>query len=256
MSKHFFLVLCLAAFTVALHAETVTLKTGKVVEGTILIQNDEVIILKDYNGQRYQFMMSDVQSVSQPSTEQAEATPEEQSTKAAGTTSTKKTAFLLELAGGGSTVPTFNTGGFGSADILIGSRQLLQRAIFLGGGIGWHGDFIPNPSDTAAQIDAYHFLPIQFAARIPLMSGVHSPFVGIGLGYGIAMSKDYKGGVYASIDAGYRYQINHTAALFVGFQAQFQQATINVVETFDESSYTNPTGRSFVRYGLKLGLLF
>ena len=51
-------------FAVTAAAETVTLRSGKVITGTILIQNDEVVIIRDANGARHQYPAAEVLSVS------------------------------------------------------------------------------------------------------------------------------------------------------------------------------------------------
>ena len=76
------------------------------------------------------------------------------------------------------------------------------------------------------------------------------------LGYGVALSKDYLGGLYASIDFGYRYQINEKTALAVVASAQFQQAKIAATEIINGNTFTNYTGRYLVSPELKLVLMF
>ena len=91
---------------------------------------------------------------------------------------------------------------------------------------------------------------------MPFIEATHAPVFGIALGYGIAMSKNYTGGLYAGIDFGYRYQINAKSALAVVVFAQFQQAKVNVVETVEGVEFINKTGRDFVTPGVKLALYF
>ena len=76
------------------------------------------------------------------------------------------------------------------------------------------------------------------------------------LGYGVALSKEYKGGLYASIDFGYRYQINAKTALAIVASAQFQQAKMAATEIIDGNTFTNYTGRYLVSPELKLVFMF
>ena len=43
--------------------EVVTLRSGKVMTGTVIVQNDEVLILRDANGARFQFPAAEVVKV-------------------------------------------------------------------------------------------------------------------------------------------------------------------------------------------------
>ena len=104
--------------------------------------------------------------------------------------------------------------------------------------------------------EKYNFLPVQVALRLPLLEQKHAPVFGMALGYGIALSKTYKGGLYASIDFGYRYQINEKSALAVVASAQFQQAKIAAAEIVEGNTFTNYTGRYLVSPELKLVFMF
>ena len=91
---------------------------------------------------------------------------------------------------------------------------------------------------------------------MPLIETGHAPVFGVSLGYGIALSKNYLGGIYTGLDFGYRCQLNPKVALSLVAFAQLQQATINLIETIDDNEYTNRTGRVFITPGLKLALYF
>jgi hypothetical protein len=84
----------------------------------------------------------------------------------------------------------------------------------------------------------------------------HAPLFGVALGYGIAMSKNYVGGIYAGVDLGYRCQLNPKTALALTLFAQFQQARVKKVETIEEETFVNFTGCNLVSPGLKLALFF
>ena len=46
-----------------LWAEVVTLRTGQMVKGEVLLQNEEVVIVRTKNGMRYQYPASEVVSI-------------------------------------------------------------------------------------------------------------------------------------------------------------------------------------------------
>ena len=230
---------------VCAHAETLILRTGARVKGEILFQNEEVVIIRNAEGARFQYPRAEVQEILMVDpVEEVEVVEE---TKAEISTS-KKVAISLELGGGAACIPNSAVGGGFSVDFLVGSHHIGQRHIFLGAGLGYHGMFIGA--------EKYNFLPIQLALRLPLLEQKHAPLFGMALGYGIALSKDYKGGIYAGLDFGYRYQINEKTALAVVASAQFQQAKIAATEIIDGSTFTNYTGRYLVSPELKLIVMF
>jgi hypothetical protein len=91
---------------------------------------------------------------------------------------------------------------------------------------------------------------------MPFLEQKHAPVFGASLGYAIALSKDYTGGVYAGVDLGYRCQLNEKTAVSVVFYSQFLQAQMPTVTTIEGSTYTHYTGRNLVATGVKLALYF
>ncbi len=256
--KKLFLTIVLGWLTCVLaSADTVYLRTGERVEGTILFQNEEVVIIRNAEGQRFQYPRTDVELIGSKDevtnegikelTNEGikELTPEpEPEIKV-----TKKASILLELAGGPAINGNEMGGGF-SVDLLVGSHHIGDRHVFIGGGVGYHGLFIGSGK--------YNFLPIQAAFRIPLMETKHAPVFGLSIGYGIALSKTYKGGIYASLDMGYRYQINPRTAMAILLYSQFQRASIEVGEQIegDETTFMRKKGCNLITPGLKLAFYF
>lgn len=227
------------------HAETLLLRTGARVKGEILFQNEEVVVLRNAEGARFQYPRAEVQEILMVDPVEEEVVVEEQKDEIK---TAKKVSVSLELGGGAACIPNSAVGGGFSVDFLVGSHHIGQRHLFLGAGLGYHGMFIGA--------EKYNFLPVQVALCLPLLEQKHAPVFGMALGYGIALSKTYKGGLYASIDFGYRYQINEKSALAVVASAQFQQAKIAATEIVEGNTFTNYTGRYLVSPELKLVFMF
>ena len=250
------LVILLVAMTawVWTQAEVVTLKSGAQVRGTIVMQNDEVVILRDASGMRMQYPRKEVVKIEQEASGEGtnEGTNGEWQTVGEG--HPKKASILLEVGAGIGTMPYARGDLWGlwftyNADLLVGTHNLAGKKIFLGGGVGYHGDAV-DPT--------MHFLPIQAALRAPLMQTKHAPMVGVSLGYGVALSKEYTGGIYTDLMLGYRYEINSKSSFAISADLQFQQATMTVTEVIkapatytdpEEAYYTNKAGRSLIRTG-------
>lgn len=245
MRKAAFLIVFLASLLCA-HAETIILRTGARVKGTVVFQNEEVVIVRNEEGKRFQYMRSDVEEVlSDDAAVEEEAKAEEAEEEI---TTPKKASILLEVSCAPAIMVPFSTGGNAGVDFLAGTHHIKDKHIFIGAGIGYHGYFMDGY--------AYNFLPIEAKLSLPFIEAKHAPLFGLAIGYGIALSKDYVGGIYTDLDFGYRYQINPKSALAVLVFASFQQARLKINETIDGSTYTNRTGRNFVTPGIKFALFF
>ena len=262
----FLIVLC--ASLLCAHAETLVLRTGARVKGTILFENEEVVVVRTDEGARFQYPRTDVEQVwtdaqmaeieakekaeaerkAKEKAKELERQQRAEAEKLPEIQTPKKASILVEVAGGAAIQPSEAVGGGVSADLLVGSHHIGGRHVFVGGGVGYHGLFIGA--------DKYNFLPVQVAVRMPFTEEKHAPVFGVSVGYGIALSKDYLGGLYADADFGYRCQLNPKSALAVVAFAQFQQALMPVVAEVDGLSFTQKAGRSLVTTGVKLAFYF
>ena len=245
MTKRFHILWLLVVLALCARAETIVLHTGARVRGTIVFQNEEVVIVRDAEGARFQYPRADIREIiaDEVKQEQHEDIPAEEEI-----TTKKKTSILLELGGGAAFIPTDTVGGAFSADLLVGTHHIGDRHLFVGAGLGYHGLFLGA--------EKYNFLPIQVAVRIPLTEEKHAPVFGVSLGYGVALSKNYLGGIYTDLDFGYRCQLNPKTVISIVAFGQFQQAQIKLTETVAGEPFVHSTGRYLVTTGLKMGLYF
>ena len=243
------LIICFLAAVLCAHAETIVLRTGARVKGTILFENEEVVVVRSEEGARFQYPKTDVEAVlsDEESVKEAEEGVKEEKT-APEITTPKKASILVEIAGGAAVQPGEAVGGGVSADLLVGSHHIGDRHVFVGGGVGYHGMFLGS--------EKLNFLPIQVAVRMPLTEAKHAPMFGVGVGYGSALSKEYLGGLYAGADFGYRCQMTPKSAIGVVAFAQFQQAMMPVATELDGVAYKQTAGRSLVTTGIKLAFYF
>ena len=245
MKKYLLVIALICLACVCAHAETLVLRTGTRGQGTIVFQNEEVVIVRNAEGQRFQYPRADVEAVLSDAEAEEEEVVEEAEPEIQVS---KKASILLELGGGGASVPGLGGGGAVSADLLVGSHHIRDRHVFVGGGVGYHGVFVNG--------SVFNFLPIQAAVRMPFMETKHAPMFGVAVGYGVALSKDYVGGLYAGVDFGYRCQLNPKTAIGLVFYTQFQQAQVETIETIEGLEFVNKTGRSLISFGAKFALYF
>lgn len=223
-------------------AEVIVLRTGEKKEGTVIFRNEEVVVFKDATGARFQYPMQDVEAV-------LDALPEEEPMQESTLTSVslaRKVSVGIQLMAGGAAIPGDAAGVGISADLVIGTANLFDKQVFLGGGIGYHGSFMGEKK-------TYAFMPIQLRGEVPLMRGKNNmPQIGLGVGYGISLQKSVKGGAFASVDIGWRHRLAAGRALYVGLNASAQQMRLNVQEKIGDDVYVSMRGRCMVRYGAKL----
>ena len=261
---------------IAVQADVLVLKSGKEIHGIILVQNEEVVVVKTTSGSRFQYPTKEVKTIRKEGSDnqvgaQGSTSSQERNTtdaKQVSPSSVKKVSVAIELIGGAATKPKDdNTYGNISANLLIGSHNLLHRGIFLGGSVGYLGALYTTTQTIVTTTTpivkktttAYSFLPITLAARIPLLQHKHAPMIGMQLGYGIALSKDYQGGLNAGINLGYCYRISERQRLYVAADCQLQQAFINTTEHITDTegnkhTYTHHAGQCFIQYGVRLGI--
>lgn len=250
---HLFLSICvlLFAFTLCCRADdngsttkVITLNTGQTIVGTVLFQNDEVIVLQDQDGRRSQYPMSDIQSVS-GNTNINEAPKNSASTILSapqGTMATAsnyntlmlpKTELWVSLNGGACFKAGPNTGGNVGIDLMIGSRQIANHKIFIGGGTGFQAMFTGDAT--------LMFIPLQIGFRIPLYKinadefVKHSPEFIAQAGYAFGINKGTTGGLKAEVGFLYRYHVSQRAALHIGLTAYMQRASFSSSEYFDKN---------------------
>lgn len=236
-------------------AEVVTLRNGRTVSGEILLQNEEVIILRDSNGARHQYPIGEVVRIdgmgNDDSNEKESATEVRPVAKGEGREANegeKRTTLRLELSGGMAMVPGEKAGGAFGIDVLVGSHHIGQTEILVGGMVGYHGCYMPGYQR--------HFLPIAAALRAPVLQQKHAPEVGLSIGYGIALSRNYRGGIWLGADLGYRYRMERGNSLYAGLFAQFQQSRETVTQVKEDAEFVGTQHRNIVGFGAKLAIGF
>lgn len=227
-------------------AVVVSLRSGQTIVGEIVFQNEDVIVVKDGDGKRYQYPMQEVKSVSQYTQAAEEEAPKAKRQKRVG--------VIVQLTGGGAALPAANNGsqaiwgGHAGGNLMIGACNLMDKQLFVGGGVGYNAYILQGKT--------YSFIPVILTAQLPLMQTPHAPAVGLSLGYGISLSQKQKGGFYTAVDAGWRYQMSEKTALFVGVSAGIQQAGIEITEIIENNRYTYSANRCLCSVGLKLAMQF
>ena len=228
-----------------LWAEVVTLRTGQTVKGEVLLQNEEVVIVRTKNGMRYQYPASEVVSIKADD----DLADKKRNVRAVN--------MRFQLHSGAVYVPQMGWGGQVAADWMVGSRMIQGKRLFVGGGIGYRAKIMPTTlADTTSSNTTYSFIPLLAMVSLPLLEHKHAPVIGISAGYGFAANKDTQGGICVGVDLGWNYIINEQSSLQLSLYADWQQARTNVKQVIENKEYINHMGCNFISMGLKLAVLF
>ena len=246
MTRRLFYILCLwFGVALSLQAEVVVLRSGQIIKGEIILNNEEVVILRQKDGLRYQYPQTEVVSISMD-------TPAETAMDTMTTQRPKRVDIGLLAYGGVALVPHKGTGATAEVHAMVGSHNLLNRQIFLGGSLGYRGVFVGEQN--------YSWIPLQLVLQFPIAPNqspiANSPLVGCSLGYAFATNKEWGSGVCADIHVGWCFQMSERNSLSLAFKAQWQQTAISIEETIHDTSYSNHVGCSILSLGVSLGLRF
>ena len=247
--KKYILSVCLFLFSSLSMAEVVVLQSGQSVKGDIVLQNEDVVIIRATNGMRYQYPMSEVLAVKQD--EHVSETAEEKRT---AEDQFKHVGVCAQAVGGGVYVPYMGWGGNVGASLKIGANILEEKQMFVGGEVGYKAMIFTDQT--------YSFIPLQFFFSTILNSKKHAPIVGVNVGYSFSANRKTQGGICAGVNVGWHYKINHDTSMALGISTDWQQAKTEVVqmivnpETNEQKGYTTYMGVNFITLAVRLAIHF
>ena len=222
-------------------AEVVVLNSGQRIQGEITLLNEEVVIIKKKDGTRYQYPRSEVQSIQEDQTITTTTTIE-------STTTNRKIAIRIQAYGGAVYLPNKGWGGQIGADLTLGSKEIGNTPILVGGSVGFRTKLLPEQN--------YTFIPIQAVVSMPLIQKQHAPYISMSLGYGCSTNKSTKGGICLSASAGWTYQVNSNLALLISACAEWQNTQTEITEIINNQEYKNNIGCDFITIGATIGIQF
>ena len=232
-------------------------RSGRAVTGEIVLRNDEVVILKDAYGARFQYPVSDIVEITELKDDEPEQKQTDE-THSRSLSNVKRTSLGVRVAGGvasldgsAADVNRSTLGAAIAADFRLGANNLGGRHIFLGGQVGYRA--LMTEGKTLS------IIPVDVVMELPVITGTHAPMIGANIGYGIGIA-GIRGGLNAGLTLAYRYHFSRTGSLHLGVQAEVQQlaAASHSIGIQDDSlqSFLS-TGRRTAIMGLfSFGVLF
>lgn len=232
-----------------LMAEVVVLRSGSIISGEIILQNNEVVIIRTASGMRYQYPMTEVREI-----KQEELVQEEMNIDDNQVVQPKAVSLHIQAMGGALYVPNLGWGGHVGADIMVGANVIDGKRMFVGGAVGYRAKIV--------DVETYSFIPLQACFLAILSEHQHAPIVGINLGYGFSTNRKTQGGICAGADIGWCYAVSQTTSIALGLNAEWQQAKTDVIQTITnpntqlQNDYINHTGVNFITFGARIAIHF
>ena len=235
------MLLCSCLFAAA---DVIVLHSGQKLTGEIILQNDQIVVVKTQQGQRFQFPMNEVKNISVQDDEPVGKDDVSESYNS----SVRPVSMRLSVFGGGCFAGKA-AGGMAAADVAVGTRIIKGKRMFIGGSVGYLGCFADG---------SVHFLPVQAAFSAPLTSHRHAPEFGLSLGYGVGLKAKGMphayGGITGGVHALWRWQITPSTALMAGVAVRFLQSKITTTETIQGEQFSTISPCCFLMPAAHLAL--
>jgi len=226
----------------------VTLNSGEVYIGEIVVKTADLIMIKAKNGTRYQFQLKDVKEISTISAIEV-ANNATDKTKAS-LTDEGNFSGQIEITGGISTAKNaFTSSPNGQISLAFGNRRAFGKDCFFGLGAGYNTIYIPSGSTVA-------LFPVFVRIQNVLSKEKTAPFIGMDAGYAFATTTNFKGGTLAKISGGISHRINYKSSFIAGIFVGINQLYGDIKETNDLGTFTYKGNVTMLNAGIKLGLQF
>lgn len=231
------------------HLDRITLNTGEVYVGEIVVKTAEMVMIKAKSGARYQFQLTEVRQIEKmPVT----AVPETRPTNTI-TPTLPDGNFIgqLEFASGISNARfAFAASPNTQVSLTFGNKKVFGKNLFLGLGTGYNHTFIESNSTSLGLI------PVFARVQSALNKNRTAPYVGMDAGYAFSTNPNYGGGTFIKISLGITHRLNYKTILIAGIYGGLNSISGNLTETNDLGTFTYDGNTMMRNFGMKVGLQF
>jgi len=261
-----FLCVCALGFAQNTEADNpirkITLSTGEVFVGEILVENEQIVMIRTANGNRYQFPRADIKSIETDfEADRAESTNRrptselrafDEANRTEGSSSYEKFAIMIDLQGGISGAKhAFSTAPIMQASLVLGVKDLVLQNSFIGAGIGYNAVF---SSEYSAE--AMTFLPLFLRLQKTIGDNHVAPFFELDAGYGFSLNPEFDGGAMMKLAAGMAMDFGMRNTFYFGVFAGLQNFSGQLTQTKDFGSFTYHGNSTVWSLGAKVALKF
>ncbi len=221
----------------------ITLKTGAVFVGEVVLKNDELIMLKDNSGARFQFALPEIDKIESANSEPINTTKQ----APLGTTQNDNFCGQFELSfGNASARKAFDAASAPQVGLTFGNRKTFGKDLYVGIGAGyfWIADANLGLIPATVKIQTY------------TSKNRTSPFVGFESGYAFSATKNYSGGPFAKISLGINHRLNYKSAIYAGVSAAVYSISGQLTESTQNGIFSFYGSTTINALGLKVGFQF
>ena len=235
-------------------SDKISLKTGEVYIGTIVLKTDDMIMINTNNGTRFQFQLKEVSKIEhQNSVESTERVESNDTKLEENTLENSKSTFggLIEVSVGGSAAKySFKNSPNTQLSLIFGNKNSFDTNLFLGAGIGYNSIY---DRQNSQKID---FLPFIMRIQSGLEKKRTAPYISMDVGYAFALNPEYKGGMTIRISTGITRRINYKLDFSLGVYVGVQSFYGTLIETNELGAYSYYGKTTMNSIGIKTGLAF
>jgi len=225
----------------------ITLKSSDVYYAEVLVENEQIVMIKTQEGNRFQFPANEVHSIETDFVEESknnnvQITPIDDS----------NFLMMIDVQGGVSYssqaylwVPSVQ------GSLVLGAKDVFFQGSFLGGGVGYNMLFANDYSkETIA------FLPVFVRLQSIVGKKNTAPYLEMDAGYGFSLNSNFGGGLMLKLSAGITHKLSYRTVLYVGTYAGLQGFSGELTQTnnFGTFSYYGTTTTQNI--GAKAALRF
>lgn len=251
MMRNLLILFCLfVAFNLLAQDKTtatkITLKSGAVYIGEVVLRNDEIMMLKNKGGERFQFQLSDIVSEESVSEEQIQNEVSIQQPEQTGNFCGIIESALFSASARNAFERTTGT----QFSISFGNKKAFGRDIFTGFGVGYL-TLINYPSSNSPTL-----IPFSFKILIKAGKNHIAPQFGAESGYAISINENVKGGFFATVSTGLLIPLNEKTALYTSVYGAAYTLKGNLSENTEGGTFIYNGTTTMNLLGVKIGLRF
>jgi small nuclear ribonucleoprotein (snRNP)-like protein len=227
----------------------ITLNTGEIYIGEIVVKTPDMVMIKAKNGTRYQFQLTEVKQIENILL--ADLSNTATANVLSVSQSEENFSGQLEISGGISNAKyAFAASPNAQASLTFGNKKAFGKDLFVGLGIGYNNVFVESGSTFLSLI------PVFAKFQSTLTKDRTAPFIGVDAGYAFSVSPDFGGGTFIKLSAGITHRINFKTAFIVGIYAGLNSISGKLKETNDFGTFTYTGSTMIQNMGVKFGLQF
>jgi len=230
-------------------SDKVTLKTGEVYRGEIIVKNNDILLIKLPSGSKFQFRIEEIKSI------EKDTTPLPTDTDLKLTSDSiidGNICGMFDFSGGVSNAPlAFSSSLQFDVSLAFGVKEAKHKSLFAGLGAGYSHILFDQTS--------VGFVPLFVRlGSNNLANHKNSPFFMLDLGYALNIDDAalYETGLFGKFFCGFIHQFNPKSAIFVGPSVSVLSISGLLSNTINGYSIAYNGNSVAYNFALRAGLLF